>query len=108
MPQPGRLDQRVTFRGRAVVGGVRSGPVSDRFSAWGSWRPLSAQQLVEAGAVSDAVTGTLTIPDTPRARELAAEDRAVFRGYDLEVMSAGIPDGSGFLALQLSRRVGGT
>lgn len=108
-PQPGRLDQRVTFRRRGPgPGGPGTGELVDAFSAWGSWRPLSAAQLVEGQAVADAVAGTLTIPDTPRGRQLGQEDRALLAGSDLMVVSAPIPDRSGFLTLQLSRRAGGT
>lgn len=105
---PGKLDQRVTFRRRRSVGGVRSGPLEDFFSCWARWQPGTGRQLVEAGAVSDAVEGTLTVRDTARARQVASEDRAAFRGQDLEVISAAIPDRSGYLAFQLTRRIGGT
>lgn len=105
---PGRLDRRVTFRRRASVGGVHSGALQDVCSCWAAWRPLSAQQLVEAGASVDAVAGTLTVRDTQATRAIAAECRAVFSGQDLVVVSASIPDRSGYLMLEISRRTGAT
>lgn len=105
---PGRLDQRVTFRRRNVVGGVHSGPLEDFFTCWARWQPGSGRELVEVGVVSDAVEGTLTLRDTTMARQLARQDRAVFRGSDLVVVSAAIPDRSGFLVLQVARKLGGT
>lgn len=106
--QPGQLDRRVTFRKRVRVGGQLTDELADHLTCWAAWRPLTAQQLVEGGAMQDAIAGTLTIPDTPRSRAIAMDDRAVFAGSDFAVISAAVPDCSGLLALQLSRRPSGT
>lgn len=105
---PGRFDQRVTFRRRALEGDRRTGPLEDFFSCWGSWRPAGAQQVTEVNATSDAVAGTLTVRDTAKARAVETEHRVTVRGSDLEVMSAPIPDRSGYLAFLLTRKLGGT
>ena len=106
--QPGRLTMRVVVSRRATVGGVRSGPPAPVYTCWGAWEPLTARTIEEAGSRTDAVAGTLTVRDTPRARQIALDDRAAFRGADLVVTSAPIPDGSGFLRLALSRQIGAT
>ncbi|TDR94202.1 hypothetical protein [Enterovirga rhinocerotis] len=106
--QPGRLNTRVAISQRAIVDGMRQGDPAPAFSCWGRWAAGGARTLEEAGSRTDAVAGVLTVNDTPRNRTIALDDRVAFRGADLVVASAPIPDGTGFLAIQLSRQVGAT
>jgi hypothetical protein len=105
---PGKFDTAVMFRRRAIGGdGRRSGKPEDFFRTNAGWRPLGARTLIEAGIDTDAVQGTLTIRDQPRARLLENEDRAVFNGSSFYITSVSVPDRSGLLHIQVERKVGG-
>ncbi len=104
---PGQLDKRVTFRRRALVtrGGRQvPGDYADLFRAWGAWRPLTGRRLVEAGAVTDGIDGTLIVRETARTRGLTVADRVIIAGYDFAIESVPIAHRSGWLSLSVSRR----
>ena len=98
----GDLDKRVTIMFRPNG----TGPLTKRIQLWAAWHPAAANRRVEAHGLTDGVEGQLRMRDTPRARAITQADRAQFSGQDFGVLSAPVPDRSGWLWIKIGREIG--
>ncbi len=101
--QAGRLDLRATFRkrGPGEVGSLPGrGSYIDDFTVAAEWRQLSGKAVAEAGALTDAIEGTLVVRDTPRTRALTVAHRVVVLGREMAIDTVPPSDRSGWLFLR--------
>ncbi|HVL73323.1 MAG TPA: head-tail adaptor protein [Beijerinckiaceae bacterium] len=108
MPGAGLFDRRVTFLRRALAddgAGNTRGGFAPVLTVWAGWRATGGQEIVEGGRAVDAAAGTLTIRDTPAARQVTAADRVLFSGDEWAILSVAPPERRrGTIALTIARR----
>lgn len=93
--QAERLDQRVTFRRRAVVpvtAGNERGGWQNLFTVWAEFRRVNGTEALQGGRLQDVGQGVLRIRDSAQARTITNADRAIVQGRDYRIVSVAPSD----------------
>ena len=91
----GRLNKRVTFQRLARDddgGGGGAKAWVPLLTVWGSYAPERGRERLEAGRVSSAIGGVLTVRSSTQTRAVTSADRVLIDEVPHQIRSAANPD----------------